>query len=835
MDNIRTQDIKNLKAIIIDDSTNVKITNKDCIFELFIEYKDGTTEIVTVTDINDVATREELTKLFSKCLRDSDLNKNIVNGMIQDSNNIQLYKISDTKKLEEYNKALDSVEDKEKKSNVGKILAAAGIIALAGLAGCAAKEYIDNNKQTEVEVTNETTDEIVKPSMEGQDWDYYIDTAISNKQKEAWTSIGDFLLSFNNSQEWMERTNENGDLSRFGFTPEETMAFYLRFNDFTDEQLITICNGANINADEIMNLSNDFLEKMNLYYSITGEVTGIDKLFINEHDQEVVKTFEMHHKKVMSAEDKEKEELMQEEKQMFMDYFNSDIEGKETKARQGSTSYLLRTMLPADQKLSDVANYKDTMLIYKTGNGDSVEVKVDLFDEVFMSRYVQGFDNFDEEHFLKQLGYNPDKYYVGLDGEKISIADLSCGEQEQKLRDADEYRVEVETSSQVIEDNRKALEAELAVYVDKDGKIDANQVAQAIDNMEFDSEQATIDELTKYSYDNNLIAGMLSSKLEELNKNAMYANTFHEYLTNLILEDTLGNMNLTASRRTTTTAGQVILETTDRNAVLAVPGITEADVAAAEEKAAKEAGAERDTEETKKKHEDEAKKDMVEKQEVYDKTYSYYANGGTGEYNSGWANSSDSDIREVYQLGKQDGINNLYTTVYNNTYNYYINGGTGEYNSSYANSSNSTIKNAYSSGKSDGLAAYKAANPETPKPTEPPVIVEPTPTEPPVNPEPTEPPVENPTDEPVVTPEPTEPPVETPEPTEPPVETPTETPEDYAPIVDPILPSSDDIMWSDEDIISQLNFDDIETYSADFSSMDEAASDLEEEPVQKVK
>ena len=508
MKNIKTENIKNIKAVILDDSANVAITSRDCVYELLIEYNNGEIEIISTNDINDIEYRKELTRLFGRCLKDSSLNKNIVDGKIQDSNNVQLYKISDVRKMEEYDAVLNEIEieEEKKESNIGKILATAGAIGLVlAIGGCAAHQL---SKDDEVEKTNvsdetlntanEMTTEIVKPNMEGQEWDYYIDTAISNEQKEAWTAIGDFLLSFNNSQEWMERTNQNGEFSRFGFTPEETMAFYLRFNELTDEELITICNGTNINADEIMNLSNDFLEKMNLYYSITGETTGIEKLFNDEHDKEVVKAFEEHHAKVMKAEKKEKEELMQEEKQMFMDYFNNDIEGKETKARQGSTSYLLRTMLPADQKLSDVANYKDTMLIYKTGSGESKEIKVDLFDEVFMSRYVQGFENFDEEHFLKQLGYNPDKYYVGIDGTKSSIADLSCGEQEQKLRDADSFRVEIETSSQVIEDNRKALEAELSVYVDENGKIDASQVAQAIDSMEFDSEQATIDELTKY-------------------------------------------------------------------------------------------------------------------------------------------------------------------------------------------------------------------------------------------------------------------------------------------------------------------------------------------------
>ena len=114
MNNVKTTNIKNLKAVILDDSANIEVTSRDCVFELFIEYKNGDVEIVSVENLSKLEERRELTKLFGQCLNDSSLNKNIVNGMIQDSDNVQLYKISDTKKLEEYDAAVGELEEEKR-------------------------------------------------------------------------------------------------------------------------------------------------------------------------------------------------------------------------------------------------------------------------------------------------------------------------------------------------------------------------------------------------------------------------------------------------------------------------------------------------------------------------------------------------------------------------------------------------------------------------------------------------------------------------------------------------------------------------------------------------
>lgn len=855
---INTKDIKNLKVVLIDKATDPNVTQKDCVYQLLIEYADGTNGIVSAEAMNDINGRQNMTKLFSQCLSDNSFTLNKQNGVLKDSKDLQFFKASNSKSLELYEQYKDSLNDNTNNNGKSRLTTA---MTLAGLgiavtAGATAGIVYARNHQAEPEPVEENTqeevnDEIVKPSMEGQDWDYYTENAIDSVQKEAWTKVGSWLLEFNNSQSWMSRTNNDGQESRFGFTPEEAMAFYLRFNNFTDEELITICNGNNINADEIMNLSNDFIEKMNLYYSISNEKSGISALFNDEHDKEVVNTFEEHHVKMLNATGKDKESLMQEEKEMYKDYFNSDIEGKETKARAGSTSYLLRTMLPADQRESDLRNYKDKMTIYTTGTGKETEVKVDLFDEVFMSRYVQGFGDFDENHFLKQLGYNPEKYYLGIDGTKESIADLSCGEQEEKFRDADEYRVNLETSEKMVEDNKKALEAELTVYTDEDGKIDADKVAEAISKMDLTNEEAMISELTKYTYDNELIASMLNQKLESLNKNEMYSNTFWEkYTENILLE--LNKVG--SSDKTYSTKLQKVLETTNRDAVSNLliasgdtPAEAEAKIVKAEETAAKAVGAERDTVETKQKHEQAAKQEEAVLQANYDEIFNYFASGNTGEMTK-YSTSTDASVKKVYEIAKQDGLDNLYKNVYAATYNYYNQGGTDEYNSSYASSANSTIRSAYSQGKSDGQASFQKRMQEatkTPDYVQPGTIT----TDPTgnsgtiddvINKGNSENPNKDvPTPEPVITPQPTtEPTVEpTIDPTtEPTIEptpdvNPTPTP-DYAPIVDGDITPPSATYFDEDELIKQ--FEQQSSYSEDLQAMDNVDQAVEES-VQKTR
>lgn len=804
--------IKNIKAVIIDTNTDPNTNQStNCILEYTVEYNDGSKEIFGAQSIEDSKGRIDTTRALIK--------------LIKTGIPVEYYKSSNTRKMEEYNKYVSSIvsfneesltTEKDKKRSTKKLVAGAALATAAGVVGVTACGAVKTNGKENEDAINTTVSdaaaiagvELSKPNMEGQNWDYYLENAIDNTQKQAWTKVGEFLINLNNSQEWMTRVNNSGNQSVFGLTPEEAMALHVRFNEYTDEELITIFNSMNINADEIMDLSNDAIEKLELYYMVSDQVSGIEVLFNDEHDQEVIKAFEEHHVKMMKAEGKEKEALMQEEKQMFSDYFNSDIEGKETKARAASTSYILRTILFADSNLSNVYQFEGKVTLDKISGG-TVDAKTNLFDEIFMRRYVLGFENFNEENFIKNLGYNADKYTVLIDDVSRSIADISCGEQEEKLRDADEFRITLETSKQVVEDNREAIKEELTLAIDENGNISEAQLDNIINRMNQDNEQATIDLLTQYSYDPTLIAEMLSNKLEELNKTPMYADTFFEYYTELAVKIMDANSTSKTTSSSKKSSSKVIIETNNRddakNALINAgdtPAVAESKIVAAEEEAARNAGAERDTEETKKKHEEEAEKEEEQLEDIYDETFKAYANGYVGEYNSSWANSSNFSIKNTYAVAKQDGISNLYQTIYNAVYNYYVAGGTDEYNSSWANSNNETIREAYVAGKKDGVADYQPI-----------IVVDPEIPEFPDVPEPTNPTPDVPPTDPPVNPE-------EPEETE-------EDDDDYAPIVDEpeTEQPTDPIYWDDDDIIGQIEAEE-ETESVDEIALNEASYDM---------
>ncbi|MDD6223954.1 MAG: hypothetical protein PUB18_03035 [bacterium] len=645
--NVNVEEIKKIDCVVFDKIADPNTTQENCVHEATITLAD--TEFTVSADMNDQAGRIELTKAIREIVHSG-------------KGKIPFCQKQLTKKT-----GKEASKQSSKKVGIGIGIGATTAAVAFAASACGNsqedKEVAQNNVMVVEDYRKEEeakVNKIVKADMVGKNWDYYIENATDNVQKQAWTQVGEFLLEFNNSQDWMARTSNNGENAIFGLTPEEAMALHVRMNEYTDEELITIYNSMNINADEIMNLSNDALERMNLYYRISKVPSGIAILFNDEHDQEVIRAFEVQHIKMMNANGTEKEELMQEEKQMYQDYFNSDIEGKETKARAASTSYILRTMLPASQGIADLNDYKDTIILYSVNNQKQVEVKADLFDEVFMARYITGFENFDEEHYIKQLGYNADNYYLGIDGEKLSIADISCGEQEQKFRDADSFRVELETSAQVIADNRNAIKEALVLAVDENGQFDEKELDKIIDRALADGPQQTIDQLTEFSYDPELIANMLTEKLKEKNKMPAYANTFFELYTEMVLaqENIKLGSNVTSSKTTTIT--KTTSSALSAKEMLMGFGLSsevaEAKIVEAEEKAAAAVGAERDTAETHQKHEEQAKKEEYDLQNIYNETYNAYANGYSGEFKSEWANSSDANVRNTYNMAKQDGI-----------------------------------------------------------------------------------------------------------------------------------------------------------------------------------
>lgn len=702
--------IKQVYALTNDKNVIPETTVNNCLNTVYIIKKDGSCDrFVTSEDINE---RELETRDFTRFISNwsRDLGVRLPNAEGEYFEQLHLGSKSEEKQekigkldrdyqryvrrhpeeyqdTDEYDDDYDDENEKKPWSTKKKALAAGlGAAALAVGIGAGAVAY-NNAKNNDAKIETQADDEngLDKPSMENQTWDYYVENAIDSTQKQFYTTLGDWLINFNKSEAWMTRTNNAGQSSTFGLTPKEAASLMLRFNEYTDEENITISNGLNINADEIMEESNRAIEKLITYYSLSGTPTGIDALFNDAHDKEVIKAFEQHHQQVMSAtSDQERENLLREEKQMFYDYFNSDVEGKETEAEAASTSYILRTILPADTIVAQLYRYDDNETIYKNGSSDAISVKTSLFGEQMMCQFVTGWENFDEESYLGELGYNEDKYYVKKDGIQRSIADISCGEQEKKLRDGDTYRVELETSQKETEAAMTAATETLRLTLQADNKYSDEEINQLIaqmeNNLSDDSNFNSIEELTQYTYDRDQIEAMLAQKLQELGKYPAYAETFDELLEEKFLNRADVKSSGTSKSSGSGSKSSNYKKTTTTNPQEAEAALVEMGVAPeiatemrieAEEKAAAAVGAERDTEEVKQKHEELNEKEEIQYNMIYGAVYNHYAGKYVeGEYSkykqdtnlsydSSWATSSDTRTRNTYAAAKTDALNHV--------------------------------------------------------------------------------------------------------------------------------------------------------------------------------
>lgn len=682
--------IQRVYAVTNDKNLVPGTTEDNCLNEMFVFLKDGSVDYFMADSDIDVRTQET-----------EDFNNFIVNWCDQtgvnwqDSRYFRQLRLGSKNKEEQklirdlesnyQNYEDDYEEENEKKPlSLGKKAAiAAGAVATAGAlaaGGFALHNALANGNQPQT--TTEDENSLTKPDMEGQTWDYYEANAIDSVQKQFYTTLEDWLTNFNNSVSWMSRTNNAGQSAIFGLTPEETASLMLRFNEYTDEEIITICNGSNINADEIMEESNHAIEKLITYYTISGTPTGIDALFNDAHDKEVIQAFEQHHQQVMNAtNDDEKESLMQAEKQMFYDYFNSDVEGKETKAEAASTSYLLRTILPADTIISQLNRYHDTEAIYKIGSSEPINVKTSLFGEQMMCQFVTGWENFNQESYLGELGYSSSKYYVKTDGVQRSIADISCGEQEKKLRDGDSYRLELTETNAAVDTAIQTMKLTLQA----DNKYSEEEINQIINQMENNLNDGkgynSIDELTEYTYDRDLIEAMLDQKLKDLNKYPAYADTFDEVIEEMFLKQAAvkgssKGYSSSSGSSSSSTGGKKVETTNPQEAEAALqamgvsPEVSEQMRIEAEEKAAAAVGAERDTEAVKQKHEALNQQEQIAYNFIYAAVYNHYAGKYVeGEwsqykkatspdypYDSSWAYSSDARTRETYASAKANAL-----------------------------------------------------------------------------------------------------------------------------------------------------------------------------------
>lgn len=532
----KTTDIEELYALYISQGS----TPEDCVLEFEAVYKDGTkirfgTEDVSsdvenqiAGRLNDIEQRRNTTSLFQQCFKDSKVSKeNIHTFSANYKDQIEQYEeLADTKSVDE----VDSKDNTNKKGNkialTGALAAIAIAAAIGGKVGSDKQETQAQAIETQVDVNNdeiaeeeiEETKAIVKPDMQGKNWEFYEAAALNYDfsnvdqtnleeikntrglidQKTFMLTIYDVTNHINEAaQPYFENcVDENGNKVVFNITPEEVFALSARMNNLSNEEITNIMAGTSMDIDNILNIdSNSALKKMTAFYGMCSEESGIDKLFINEEEAQTVRNFEAANIAMLKAEEgKDKEEALNNLKDMYYDYFRTDNHSDE--ASWGSTDYILCSMMPSNTIMAEVYNIDGTVQLQKIGTENYVEAKTGLFNEAHNRIYI-GTDNEAnwEENFVNGLvGYNANNYQL-VDIEKgLSIASSSCGTEKERLEEASDFVLnsdEVEKLSETSYNPQIILEMMTNELSNKyDFSNSASEIFMAFVNYQYDLQDA---------------------------------------------------------------------------------------------------------------------------------------------------------------------------------------------------------------------------------------------------------------------------------------------------------------------------------------------------------
>ncbi len=594
--------------------------------------------------------------------------------------------------------------DLKKKVTVGA-LAAAGLLALAGGAGAGyAMGQKDDSKNanpealnrivTEIGNTDVNIDNISTPiSLEGQDWLYYVNEALDSDQKSLFINqISPWLNEVNAKEDWERATLSQEQMTNYkfddpeciyGFTADEAYALALRFNEYTNDQYVSLTGGKEIDTIDIMNdsnsQSNGALSKIISYYVNSDDCNlNISALLnFNEKEQAKIVEFETLFREYKALDnekgkEKEAETKMQEIKKSLVNYA-MDIDSEQVNAK----SYILRTFLPAASIISQMHQYQDkipvTLYDTKTQTNVDKDIKTALFDEITMRTLVLGYNEtavmgaFDSEAFLEEHNISTSRYNLLNTDVARSIADQSCGTQATRLDEANKY-----IAAQRSED--LAMETAYA----GSQNIDLSTVG-AYDNL--NNVRSHYDQLVNGTFDANTIIELLNKDLMDKNIYPKNVEYFTQYLITEKMIEYKNTHGVTQGK-----VGDIIKETYQQNVKVTEADLTAPNVTvrnhAGEVVSASEAMAEARQEDAKNstsydyaastpeeskqaQQQAQASQGYVDRtallQNVYNATYNHFYGQdvleATTGYDPSWATSSDPEIVSRHNSAKASAEN----------------------------------------------------------------------------------------------------------------------------------------------------------------------------------
>ena len=378
----------------------------------------------------------------------------------------------------------------EKTFNSKKAVITAGALlgaAIIGLGGCQiiknrnADNKTDDNS-TSIEASVE--DEVIKASvtesvsLDGKDFNYYLENAAETDQKDFYKELGNYLINNNCSEAWetieltdeqIDEINEIGNfklekgkdnVQRIALTPEQLRAFMATFGDYSPEQLASIYHNQTINLEEEM-LGKDS--------NVDGALTYFIAYALNSKDQD------FHFGDINGLFDEKELEDIKYWQDQHREYINlvesgnlKEAEAKMRDIRKDFELYLRRTDNDSDAKAfiatvyngvflneSNIAGYTHDIITYADDNytGEIVELKVknqNLFDLEVEAFINNGFGEpcvengtlvggFDGEALIKAAGKSTDRLTYHRPTDLNSYVDKGAKSRVEKINAANDY------------------------------------------------------------------------------------------------------------------------------------------------------------------------------------------------------------------------------------------------------------------------------------------------------------------------------------------------------------------------------------------------------------
>lgn len=255
----------------------------------------------------------------------------------------------------------------------------------------------------------------------------------------------------------------------------------------------------------------------------TEDIDAVTAFFDTAHDKEIVRKFIEGHNAMLNAEnDKDRKAAAEAQRALYDDIFASDITDSDTKVSDEATAFISRTMYIADTEFCKAYNYTGKELIYKNGSEQPIEVKTDLFGPQFDAWFRTGMQNFDSENYLKRVGYNSNGYYINKSSNVMSITDATCEYIYGKITSANEYirdmqNADVDLSSeQQLEMIRQRIANGESLTEEDLNSISTTQVV------------SKLDELRERTYAVTDIEELIRTKMLELNRYPSHTEVFAE-------------------------------------------------------------------------------------------------------------------------------------------------------------------------------------------------------------------------------------------------------------------------------------------------------------------